>query len=67
MPALGAADQLPDIVAVNGSMTRTFASTGAIIPLQEHIDADAYWKERVYPSAWLEHKYDDGAYAQPLV
>lgn len=66
VPTLGAANELPDIVASNGSMTRQFASTGAIISLQDYIDSDSNWKNRVYPTAWLEHMYDGDAYGQPL-
>lgn len=66
VPALGAANELPDIVAGTGSMSRQFASTGAIKSLQPHIDADASWKGNIYPSAWAEHVYEGEAYAQPI-
>ena len=47
-------------------MTRQFASTGAILSLQDAINKDANWKKRVYSSAWVEHTYEKEAYAQPL-
>ncbi len=63
IPTLATANDLPDIVATNGSMTRLFASTGALLNLQPYIDADPEWQAKVQPSAWVEHKFNGDAYS----
>lgn len=66
LPTLATAADLPDIIATNGSMSRLFAETGAMLSLQPYLDADSDWVAKVWPSAFTEHTLLGEPYAMGI-